>query len=231
MSHPYHHAVSSARRFGGTADEHLPLHAFFDSSKASLADARHRCLLHHSAGIFIAEQRFGVTMPVTGRDGRTRRIPVRPVGEQHVMEDYGCIPSVAQAFAGLRPSDLLTMNLSVDRVDVHAERTAQHFGGPIGAHRDLHAFLEQGRDHLPPEQARGLLHHAFGVGLAVQIFGERHQGVDVRGVLEDHLRADMGCVPTAEQTLRTMPLEGWMSRGAALPQAVRDAQDAGELDI
>ena len=59
MAHPYHHAVSTAKRFGGRPDDYLALHSWFDATKAHIADARHRALRHHSFGIFIAEQIFG----------------------------------------------------------------------------------------------------------------------------------------------------------------------------
>ncbi|MGD1032697.1 MAG: hypothetical protein ABSA05_16330 [Opitutaceae bacterium] len=90
MAHSYIHAVSSARRFGGKPEDYLPLHNWFDATKAISADFRHRALRHHSEGIFLAEQIFGVTL--LSRDGRP--IPVRLIGEQHVREDFnGRIPS------------------------------------------------------------------------------------------------------------------------------------------
>lgn len=38
MAHPWHHAHSSARRFGGVADDYLALHSGFDESKLITAD-------------------------------------------------------------------------------------------------------------------------------------------------------------------------------------------------
>ena len=53
MAHPYHHAVRSARLFGGVPEDYLAIHDWFDESKAHLADVRHRALRHHSEGIFL----------------------------------------------------------------------------------------------------------------------------------------------------------------------------------
>ena len=53
MAHPYHHAVSSAKKFGGEPEEYLQLHQWLDGSKAHTADFRHRALRHHSEGIFM----------------------------------------------------------------------------------------------------------------------------------------------------------------------------------
>ena len=92
MAHPWHHALSSSKKFGGTPEDYLAIHQWFDQSKAHLADARHRALLHSSFGIFLCEQVHGVT--ITNSAGRT--VPVRVIGEQHVLEDMGgTIPTVA----------------------------------------------------------------------------------------------------------------------------------------
>jgi hypothetical protein len=53
MGHCYHHALSSVKKWGGTAEEFLPLHNWFDESKAITADFRHRVLRHHAEGIFM----------------------------------------------------------------------------------------------------------------------------------------------------------------------------------
>src|SRR3546814_3683523 len=42
MGHCYHHALSSVRKWGGIAEDYLPLHQWFDESKAITADFRHR---------------------------------------------------------------------------------------------------------------------------------------------------------------------------------------------
>src|SRR6266850_1984098 len=89
MAHPLEHAKNSARKFGGVAEDYLPIHKWLDESKAMLADFRHRALRHHAEGIFLAEQIFGVTI----RNSKGRDVPVRYIGEQHVREDLGRIPS------------------------------------------------------------------------------------------------------------------------------------------
>jgi hypothetical protein len=91
MAHPLKHAESSARKFGGKPSDYLSIHNWFDESKAHLGDLRHRALRHHSLGIFLAEQAFGIA--VTNSDGK--QVPVRYVGEQHVLEDLGRIPTLA----------------------------------------------------------------------------------------------------------------------------------------
>lgn len=91
MSHCYYHALSSVRKWGGEVGDYLPLHQWFDQSKAIIADPRHRALRHHAEGIFMLEALFGETI-VNSAD---RVVPVRLVGELHVLEDLGTIPSFA----------------------------------------------------------------------------------------------------------------------------------------
>lgn len=91
MAHCYFHALSSVRKWGGRPEDYLPLHQWFDQSKAILADPRHRALRHHAEGIFMLESIFGAT--IVNADGRI--VPVRLIGEQHVREDLGSIPSFA----------------------------------------------------------------------------------------------------------------------------------------
>lgn len=92
MSHPYHHAISSARKYGGVWQDYIKIHNWFDETKAHYPDMRHRALRHHAEGIFWCEQIFGVV--ITNSDGKN--VPVRFIGEQHVKEDIGFIPTIKQ---------------------------------------------------------------------------------------------------------------------------------------
>lgn len=90
MSHPLHHAISSARQFGGVAEDYIKIHTWFDASKGALADHRHRAIRHHSEGIFWAEEVFGPYIVNTNG----KKVPTRFIGEQHVKEDLGWIPTI-----------------------------------------------------------------------------------------------------------------------------------------
>lgn len=99
MATRYHHAVSSAKRFGGCAADYQRIHDWFDATKATLGDFRHRALRHHTLGIFDAEQLFGTT--IRNSDGGT--VPVRLIGEQHVIEDCGYLPTPQDWLTHLAP--------------------------------------------------------------------------------------------------------------------------------
>lgn len=98
MSHPYHHAQSSARKYGGVPEDYLAIHSWFDGSKSQMANYRHRALRHHAFGIFEMEALFGTTL--VNSAGKT--IPTRFIGEQHVREDCGgIIPSAQDWLRGI----------------------------------------------------------------------------------------------------------------------------------
>lgn len=90
MAHSYHHSVSSSKRWGGVPADYIAIHSWFDESKEFSANAKHRILRHHTQGIFECERKFGIT--ITNSDGKS--VPVRLIGEQHMQEDFGRVPSV-----------------------------------------------------------------------------------------------------------------------------------------
>lgn len=91
MSHPYHHAISSAKKHGGVWEDYIAIHSWFDETKRHFPDMRHRALRHHAEGIFWCEQQFGTV--ITNCEGKN--VPVRFIAEQHIMEDLGYIPTIA----------------------------------------------------------------------------------------------------------------------------------------
>jgi hypothetical protein len=100
MAHPWKHAQSSARKFGGKAEDYVHVHRWFDESKAFFADFRHRALRHHSEGIFLCERLFGVTL----MNSDSNEVPVRYLGEQHVREDLGRIPTAQDWLTQITPA-------------------------------------------------------------------------------------------------------------------------------
>lgn len=95
----WYHAVSSARKWGGTPEDYINIHEKIDSSKKIIADARHRALYHHAEGIWLMQELFGRTISI--RKGTGIEIPVRLIAEQHILEDLGFIPSVADYYRNL----------------------------------------------------------------------------------------------------------------------------------
>jgi hypothetical protein len=111
MADPYHHSLSSVKKWGGEVDDYLPAHRWFDQPKGHFSDPRSRAIRHHAQGIDWAIEHFGQTItlstckscgdtledhgPQRGHVFVAKKIPTRWVGEQHVIEDFGRIPTMA----------------------------------------------------------------------------------------------------------------------------------------
>lgn len=89
----WQHAVSAARRWGGDPQLYLPIEEFIDSSKKVIGDARHRSLYHHTMGVWLCQELFGVTIEVPRKEGPPKQVPVRLIAERHILEDLGWLPS------------------------------------------------------------------------------------------------------------------------------------------
>lgn len=137
IANPWHHAVSSAKRWGGSPDDYLEVHSWFDASKAHVADFRHRALRHHSEGIFECERWFGPVIQIStcricGQDSEhknhrpglliradheflPKQVPTRWIGEQHVQEDLGKIPILADWLLAIAPEPWMNHSRRLSR--------------------------------------------------------------------------------------------------------------------
>lgn len=100
---PLTHARTSARKYGGTWEDYIRIHEWMDHTKAHVPDMRHRSLLHNSWGIYLCEQIFGTA--ITNSEGKL--VSVRDIAEDHVIDDLGRIPTLAECLEGMPVSDLL----------------------------------------------------------------------------------------------------------------------------
>ena len=98
---PYVHALKSVKKYGGSVEDYIEIHNFFDLTKQNVPDVRHRLVLHNSFGIFLCERQFGVT--ITNSDGK--KISVRDIGEDHVLEDLGTIPTLEKCLSMIKLED------------------------------------------------------------------------------------------------------------------------------
>ena len=99
MAHPFEHAKSSVKKFGGKPEDYIHLHQWLDETKGWIGDSLHRMFRHHSEGIFEMEKIFGVYFE--NSDGR--RVYTRYVGEQHVREDCNnYLPSAKEWIVGIQ---------------------------------------------------------------------------------------------------------------------------------
>ena len=119
MAHPLQHSKSSVNKWGGKIEDYIDIHNWFDETKAWIPDSRHRAMRHHAEGIFECEKVFGHFVEVPLKNGVIKHVPVRLVGEQHVIEDCGFIPKAWDYVQGMK-KDLWMRKVGV-KLDVNLE--------------------------------------------------------------------------------------------------------------
>jgi hypothetical protein len=226
MAHPWYHALLAARRYGGTPEDYLEVETWMDFTKSHMPDCRHRLLLHNAWGVFLAERILGATM-TRASDGKI--LPLRPLLEDHITQDFGRIPTLAVCFAQLTPESL---DPDVTVYD-HCRASAEEFGGAWSDYQALHQFLDWPRDCLPDGRFRRVLHNSWGVALAEQAFGlafmRASDGVELamRPIVERHIQREMGTIPTLDAALDGVTLQRWMC-SRAMPASVERATRRAE---
>lgn len=126
MADPYHHAVSSVKKWGGTIADYLEIHEWFDASKDSMCDFRHRARRHHAEGIAECIDKFG--RAITLSSGRV--VPVRWIGEQHVLEDLKHIPNFADWARHIHPAPWMGRVAKADKDGVPLPMDVKHERDP-----------------------------------------------------------------------------------------------------
>jgi hypothetical protein len=95
---PFEHSLSSIKKFGGSVSDYLKIHDWFDQTKSHVGNNCHRAILHNSFGVFLAEQMFGHVIT----NSENKQVSVREIGEQHIFEDLGFIPTVSDYLENLQ---------------------------------------------------------------------------------------------------------------------------------
>lgn len=209
--HPYHHALSSQRQHGGAVSDYLPLHAWFDASKAALAHFTHRALRHHREGVAEAVRVFGDT--IGNADGV--RISVEALGLQHLAEDLSILPAAADWLhhielpVALAPTALPTP-------EELATASATRFGITVERLMLLHRWFLETSTWFPDARHLAMRHHSFGIFEAearfgVLLAGDRQAPLPTRVAAEWHVRAVLGRVPAVPDFLRRIKGQGWMA--------------------
>ena len=91
------HSEADSEIFKVPVDVISPIHKFMESSYIVMPDTRHKSILHHSFGIFIAERIFGLTV-VYGN----KKIPVREIITNHLLREFGFAPTLEYFLSELK---------------------------------------------------------------------------------------------------------------------------------
>jgi hypothetical protein len=215
MSHPYHHALSSVKKFGGQVDDYLAIHSWLDATKSHFANFRHRALRHNRTAVDTAVAVFdrrgishnGVLINSDGLD-----VPVTAVANQHIGEDCGCVPSAMDWVLSVNPG----WGRHID-VENHIARDTTRWGGKPDDYRPIHEWFQNPHRCLGHEGLRALRYHSQGIFTAEEVFGVVITNADswvvpVRLIAEEHVKAEIGRIPTAYDWLSLIQAEPWMRR-------------------
>jgi hypothetical protein len=99
---------------------------------------------------------------------------------------------------------------------LHAKISVKKFGGTADDYIDIHNFIDSSKACMPDIRHRAILHSAFGCFLVEQMYGVVRTNSDgkeysPRDVAEEHIKEDLGFIPTMEHYLNNMTAQPWMS--------------------
>jgi predicted nucleotide-binding protein (sugar kinase/HSP70/actin superfamily) len=79
--------------------------------KAYHPDFRHRAIRHHSLGIKECIEKFGDYIV----NSDNKKVPVKLIGEQHVKEDCGYVPSLSDWLTNLNAKPFMVKTVKIER--------------------------------------------------------------------------------------------------------------------
>ncbi len=99
---------------------------------------------------------------------------------------------------------------------LHGRLSVKKYGGKLEDYEAIHEFIDHSKSSMPDVRHRAMLHSSWGIYLVSQVFGNtitNSEGklVSTRDVAEDHILQDLGFIPTVQDWLKNLPIEGWMS--------------------
>lgn len=96
----------------------------------------------------------------------------------------------------------------------HARGSARRWGGKPEDYITIHDFIDSTKIAMPDMRHRAILHNAFGCFLVERIFGHvlvnsDGKEVSTRDVAEEHVKEDLGFIPSLEDFLDELPQSEW----------------------
>lgn len=97
----------------------------------------------------------------------------------------------------------------------HAISSASLYGGNMQDYLAIHAFLDSTKLHFFGPNHRVILHNTFGIELCERIFGyviinSDNQPISVRSIAAQHIKEDLGFIPTLTDLLNQLKVPGWI---------------------
>jgi hypothetical protein len=98
----------------------------------------------------------------------------------------------------------------------HCLSSVKYFGGRIGDYHYIHAWFDESKDHYGDIRHRALRHHTQGIKecelkFGIVITNSDNKQVPVRSIAEQHIREDLGFIPTVQDWLKEIKPKPWMA--------------------
>lgn len=234
---PIHHALVSARLFGGNPADYVAIHNAFDMSKAALPDMRHRAALHSTD-----HGRAVMALIFPERIGQASR---DEICTQHIHDDQGFDVRLdtwlqecdVPTFARIRRKPNPEIAGFASEPEVAA---AQRWGGQpedYAAVCGYYRLPEALSDHpLAPAISRNAFgiyfsEMAFGPALTITLKTGRTKFVPTRDIGECIALARYGRILTLEDVLGSMQRKDWMMGSRVARSRQRRCRQAGRTDL
>lgn len=234
---PIHHALVSARLFGGTPEDYVALHTAFDMSKAALGDMRHRAALHSvDHGSAVMQMIF---------PERISQASLKELCWQHVDDDQGFQVRLDDWLNEARtPSWALVRNRPPAELAGFLEHPelacVKRWGGRVEDYTSICAYYtlpeQMSRHALAPAISR----NAFGIFFSEMAFGPaiRVQGpsgksryVATRDIGECLALARFGRILSLGEVLDGLAKKDWMMGARVARSRQRRMRAAGRDDL
>ena len=98
----------------------------------------------------------------------------------------------------------------------HCKSSVMKFGGRVSDYHFIHAWFDESKDHYADHRHRALRHHTQGIKECEKKFGiviSNSDGKDipVRSIAEQHIREDLGFIPSLQDWFKEIQPRSWMA--------------------
>lgn len=213
---PIHHALVSARLFGGTPQDYVALHTAYDMSKAALPDMRHRAALHsvdHGAAV------MGMAFP-----HQIAGVSLDKLCTQHVNDDQGFDVKLdtwldeceVPTFARIRRKPIGSLEGFLTDPE---QAAADRWGGQPEDFKELCRYYALPESFSDNPLAPAVSRNAFSIFFSEMIFGPaititlksgKQKYVPTRDIGECLSIARFGRILTLAEVFSTMKKKDWM---------------------
>lgn len=114
----------------------------------------------------------------------------------------------------------------------HAISSKNDWGGEVEDYLPIHNWFDETKEHMPDHRHRALRHHAEGIFWCEEKFGvyivnSENKMVPVRALAEQHVREDLGFIPTIKDWLEHIQLKGWMLKPGEGRRKLKEIEEQG----